>query len=184
MTTWEKWWFFAAILNYQKVHKNSANCFDHSDLHLIFGGPSHLTFSEIPPCHGHEGLAECYSTSLESNILNEAIKDLPRDEKVVSNYIWQLTIQESDEWPHNQNHSKSRPPNKNPVLSKDPCYKRNWFPLVSNTYKSSIAIHEMSQLEPQIPWSIILNYRSNSYNQTCENDLDANIIYNNNRVII
>lgn len=111
MTTWEKWWFFAALLNYQKVHKNSANCFDHSDLHLIFGGPSHLTFSEIPPpCHGHEGLAECYSTSIQTRTYvgvkhprDEAIKDLPRDEKVVSNDIWQLTIQESDEWPQNQN---------------------------------------------------------------------------------
>ena len=49
------------------------------------------------------GMRDLLNAMLESNILNEAIKDLPRDEKVVSDYIWQLTIQESDEWPQNQN---------------------------------------------------------------------------------
>ena len=153
MTTWEKWWFFAAILNYQKVYTLKLyqllwSFWSASDLRWAFSSDFFGDSSSLPWAWGtcwmlfhinpNENLCWSQTSSWwsdqgsppwwKSSIKRYLTTDNPR--------IWWVATKSKSMFPVD------------PVLSKDPCYKRNWFTLVSNTYKSSFAIHEMSQLEP------------------------------------
>ena len=87
----------------------------------------------------------CWS---QTSSKNEAIKDLP-DEQVVSNYSWQQTTQQFDEWPQNQ---------KPKAMPSALCSQRI---LATRGTPNPMVYHH--------------SYRSDSYNQTCENDNDTHI---------